>query len=120
MIMLTKIDDLVWGVPMIVLILSVGILLTLRLNGLQVTKLPLAIKHIFAQRKSSLTLFLIIEPQSEILLIVFYILDFECIYLQIAIIDGLFFPVTSADSVAVQVRISHTVPRNLQLKKRFQ
>jgi len=49
--MLTKIDDLVWGVPMIVLILSVGILLTIRLKGLQITKLPLAIKHIFANEK---------------------------------------------------------------------
>ena len=49
--MLTKIDDLVWGIPMIVLILSVGILLTFRLKGLQVTKLPLAIKHIFANEK---------------------------------------------------------------------
>ena len=49
--MLTKIDDLVWGIPMIVLILSVGILLTFRLKGLQVIKLPLAIKHIFANEK---------------------------------------------------------------------
>jgi len=49
--MLTKIDDLVWGIPMIVLILAVGILLTVRLKGLQVTKLPLAIKHILANEK---------------------------------------------------------------------
>ncbi len=49
--MLTKIDDLVWGVPMIVLILSVGILLTVRLKGLQITKLPLAVKHILANEK---------------------------------------------------------------------
>jgi len=49
--MLTKIDDLVWGVPMIVLILAVGILLTIRLKGLQITKLPLAIKHIIANEK---------------------------------------------------------------------
>lgn len=49
--MLTKIDDLVWGIPMIVLILAVGILLTIRLKGLQITKLPLAIKHILANEK---------------------------------------------------------------------
>lgn len=49
--MLKKIDDLVWGIPMIVLILAVGILLTVRLKGLQVTKLPLAVKHIFANEK---------------------------------------------------------------------
>ena len=51
LVMLTKIDDLVWGIPMIVLILAVGVLLTIRLKGLQVTKLPLAIKHILANEK---------------------------------------------------------------------
>ena len=45
---LTVIDDFVWGVPLIVLILAVGILLTVMLKGLQITKLPLAVKHIFA------------------------------------------------------------------------
>lgn len=49
--MLKMIDDLVWGIPMIVLILAVGVLLTIRLKGLQITKLPLAIKHIFANEK---------------------------------------------------------------------
>ncbi|MBQ8519057.1 MAG: alanine:cation symporter family protein [Agathobacter sp.] len=49
--MLQKIDDLVWGIPMIVLILAVGVLLTIRLKGLQITKLPLAVKHIFANDK---------------------------------------------------------------------
>ena len=49
--MLKMIDDLVWGLPLIVLILAVGIFLTLRLKGLQVTKLPLAIKHIIANEK---------------------------------------------------------------------
>ena len=49
--MLTKIDDLVWGLPMIALILAVGIYLTLCLKGIQVTKLPLAIKHIIANEK---------------------------------------------------------------------
>ncbi len=46
--MLQKIDDLVWGVPLIVLILFVGILLTIRLKGLQIRKLPLAVKHMFS------------------------------------------------------------------------
>ena len=49
--MLQKIDDLVWGIPMIVLILAVGIFLTIRLKGLQITKFPLAVKHIFANEK---------------------------------------------------------------------
>ena len=49
--MLKLIDDFVWGVPMIVLILAVGIFLTIRLKGLQITKLPLAVKHILANEK---------------------------------------------------------------------
>ncbi len=41
---LAKIDDLVWGVPLMVLILSGGLLLTVRLGLLQVRKLGLALK----------------------------------------------------------------------------
>ena len=48
---LTAIDDLVWGIPLIVLILVVGIFLTVRLRGLQVTKLPLAVKNIMKNEK---------------------------------------------------------------------
>ncbi len=47
--MLQKIDAMVWGVPMIALILAIGISLTIRLKGLQITKLPLAVKHMFAK-----------------------------------------------------------------------
>ncbi|MBQ2282776.1 MAG: alanine:cation symporter family protein [Agathobacter sp.] len=43
---LTSIRDVVWGIPMIVLILVVGIFLTIRLRGLQVAKLPLAVKNL--------------------------------------------------------------------------
>ncbi len=49
--MLQKIDDLVWGIPLITLILAVGVFLTIRLKGLQITKLPLALKHIIANEK---------------------------------------------------------------------
>lgn len=49
---LTKIDDLVWGIPLIVLILAVGIFLTIRLRGLQITKLPRAIKEIKANERT--------------------------------------------------------------------
>lgn len=42
---LVAIDDAVWGVPLIVLILAGGILLTVRLRGLQVRKLILALKY---------------------------------------------------------------------------
>lgn len=48
---LTAVDDFVWGVPLIVLILATGIFLTVRLKGLQITKLPLAIKYMFANEK---------------------------------------------------------------------
>jgi len=41
---LTTIDDAVWGVPLIVLIIAGGILLTIRVGLLQVRKLPLALK----------------------------------------------------------------------------
>ena len=41
---LVKIDDFVWGVPLMVLIMSGGLLLTIRLGVLQVRKLPLALK----------------------------------------------------------------------------
>lgn len=41
---LVAIDDFVWGVPLIVLILAGGLLLTARLGILQIRKLPLALK----------------------------------------------------------------------------
>ncbi len=41
---LVKIDDFVWGVPLMVLIMAGGLLLTARLGLLQVRKLPLALK----------------------------------------------------------------------------
>lgn len=49
---LGNIDDFVWGLPLIILILATGIFLTIRLKGLQITKLPLAIKNMMANEKS--------------------------------------------------------------------
>jgi AGCS family alanine or glycine:cation symporter len=49
--MLQTINDFIWGIPLIVLILIVGVILTIRLKGLQITKFPLAVKHIFANEK---------------------------------------------------------------------
>lgn len=46
------IDDFVWGIPLIVLILAVGVLLTIRLKGLQISKLGLAFKYIFENDSS--------------------------------------------------------------------
>lgn len=44
---LGNIDDFLWGIPLIVLILATGIYLTIRLKGLQITKLPKALKYMF-------------------------------------------------------------------------
>ncbi len=41
---LNSIDNFVWGVPLMVLILTGGILLTIRLGVMQIRKLPLALK----------------------------------------------------------------------------
>ncbi len=42
-----RIDDLVWGLPLIILIIGCGILLTIRLRGIQVHKLGRALKYMF-------------------------------------------------------------------------
>ena len=47
---INTIDDIVWGIPTIVLILFTGLLLTIRLGGMQFRKLGRALKSIF--RKS--------------------------------------------------------------------
>lgn len=44
---LNSIDDIVWGPVLLVLLVGTGIMLTIRLKGLQFTKLPTAIKLIF-------------------------------------------------------------------------
>ena len=44
---LVKIDDFVWGVPLIVLIMAVGIFLTFRLKLLQILHLPKALRFMF-------------------------------------------------------------------------
>ncbi|MBE6352662.1 MAG: alanine:cation symporter family protein [Treponema bryantii] len=49
--MLVKIDDVVWGIPTIVLILFTGLLLTIRCRGIQFTKLGRAFKQIFKKNE---------------------------------------------------------------------
>ncbi len=44
---LVAVDDFVWGVPLMVIILAGGLLLTTRLGLLQIRKLPLALKWMF-------------------------------------------------------------------------
>lgn len=51
---LTKINDFVWGPPLLILLVGTGIMLTIRLRLLQVLKLPKAVKLIFkAENKGS-------------------------------------------------------------------
>lgn len=49
---LVAIDDFVWGVPLIVAILAVGIFLTVRLKGMQFSKLGLGFKYMFKNESS--------------------------------------------------------------------
>lgn len=52
MTILQSIDSVVWGPPLIILLLGTGIFLSLRLGMIQVVKLPMALKLIFkAQNK---------------------------------------------------------------------
>lgn len=43
-----KIDDIVWGIPLILLILGCGIFLTIRLKGVQIRRLWLALKYMLS------------------------------------------------------------------------
>lgn len=49
---LTQIDNWVWGLPLIIMILVVGIFLTIRVRGLQIRLLPRALKELFLNEKS--------------------------------------------------------------------
>lgn len=49
---LQKADDIIWGIPMIVLILAVGIYMTFRLQGIQVRHLSLAIRNLVTREKT--------------------------------------------------------------------
>ena len=48
---LQVVDDFVWGVPLMVLILAGGLLLTVRTKALQVRRLPLALKWMVKNEK---------------------------------------------------------------------
>ena len=50
---LLKIDDVVWGIPTIVLILFTGLILTIRCRGIQFTKLGRAFKQIFKKNEGA-------------------------------------------------------------------
>ncbi len=46
---LEKINSLVWGAPLLILLVGTGIYLTIKLGLLQIFKLPLALKYIFSK-----------------------------------------------------------------------
>lgn len=46
---LLKVDDIVWGLPLIILILTTGIFLTIRLKGVQFSKLGHGLKNMFSK-----------------------------------------------------------------------
>lgn len=48
-----RIDNLVWGPPLLILLVGTGIYLTLRLGLLQVFQLPLALKYLFKGEKNN-------------------------------------------------------------------
>lgn len=47
-----KIDNIVWGIPLILLILGCGIFLTFRVGGIQFRKLGLALKYMFSNEEN--------------------------------------------------------------------
>lgn len=46
-----KIDSLIWGAPLLILLVGTGVYLTVRLGFIQVFKLPLAIRYLFAKEE---------------------------------------------------------------------
>lgn len=49
--MLSSVNSFIWGIPMIVLILGIGVYLTFGLRGLQLKKLPLALKYMVSNEE---------------------------------------------------------------------
>ena len=49
---LANLDNMIWGLPLIIAILATGLFLTIRLRGLQFRKLPTAIREIFTNEVS--------------------------------------------------------------------
>lgn len=51
--LLSKIDDAVWGVPLIALILCAGLLLTIRTGFIQIRHLPRAFRYLFKEEEGA-------------------------------------------------------------------
>ena len=46
---LDKVNDILWGPPLLILLVGTGIYLTIRLKFLQVIRLPLSLKYVFGK-----------------------------------------------------------------------
>lgn len=51
-LILSKINEFLWGIPLIVLILGCGIFLTIKLKGIQIKKLGLALKYMIKNEEN--------------------------------------------------------------------
>ena len=50
-LVIEKISEFLWGIPVIILILGCGMFLTVRLKGIQIRKLGLALKYMLKNEK---------------------------------------------------------------------
>ncbi len=50
---LSTIDSIIWGPPLLILLVGTGVYLTWRLKLLQIFKLPLALKYIFSKEEDN-------------------------------------------------------------------
>ncbi|PXV89128.1 AGCS family alanine or glycine:cation symporter [Lachnotalea glycerini] len=48
-----KIDSLIWGAPLLILLVGTGVYLTVRLGLIQIFKLPMAFKYLFSKEEDS-------------------------------------------------------------------
>ncbi len=69
--LLNQIDNLVWGVPLLMSLVGTGIYLTIRLKLLQILKLPLALKYVFKKMRNLLVrmqkeMFQVLEPYVQL------------------------------------------------------
>ena len=75
---LNAIDGFIWGVPLMVLILFGGILLTVRLRGLQFSKLPRALRYMLKNEKGE-------DATGEVSSIAFYVVGDVAMFIHLRV-----------------------------------
>lgn len=58
---LNEVDAFVWGPPLLCLLVGTGIWLTIRLNMIQVLRLPLALKLIFKAKNEAMAMLTVLK-----------------------------------------------------------